>query len=95
MPEPEGGVAVETVIDCGSVTTIKTTTSELPEVVSPLIVNEDPDDQIPVRSGPLPESTAGLDPIAIFCDVPVSAVPELVPSPSHFPLQPEMLELPR
>jgi len=66
MPEAEGGVDVETVIDCGSVTTIKMTTSEVPEVVSPAIVNEDPDVQVPVRSGPLPESNAGLDPIATF-----------------------------
>lgn len=66
MPGVEGGVEVETAIVCGSVTTIKTITSEVPEVVSPVIVNEVPVVQVPVRSGPLPESRVGLGPITIL-----------------------------
>ncbi|TMI68353.1 hypothetical protein E6H11_07180 [Candidatus Bathyarchaeota archaeon] len=65
MPGAEGGVEVETVIDCGLVTTSKMITSEVPEVVSPVIVKEGPPgDQVPVPSGPLPESKLGLEPIA-------------------------------
>ncbi len=63
IPEAEGGVLVETVIDCGLVTTMRIMTSDVPEVVSPVIVNEDPEDQVPVLSGALPESRAGLEPI--------------------------------
>lgn len=95
MPGAEGGVEVETVIDCGFVTTSRMITSEVPEVVSPVIVNEVPEDHVPVLSGALPESRVGLEPIATLCDVPVSAVPEPVASPSHFPLQPGTLELAR
>ena len=95
IPGAEGGVEVETVIVCGSVTTVKMITSEVPEVVSPVIVNEVPVVQIPVRSGPLPESKVGLEPITTLWEVPTSAVPELVASPSHFPAQPVMLELAR
>ena len=69
--------------------------SDVPEVVSPVIVKIDPEDQVPVLSGALPESKAGLEPIATLCEVPVSAVPGLVASPSHLPLQPGTLELPR
>ena len=57
---------VEIVIDCGFVTTSKMITSEVPEVVSPGIVNEGPEDQVPVLSGPVPESRVGLEPIATF-----------------------------
>lgn len=95
IPGAEGGVEVDTVIDCGSVTTTKMITSEAPDVVSPVIVNVLPDVHDPTWSGPLPESSDGLEPITTFCDVPVSAVPELVDKPSHFPPQPETLELPR
>src|ERR671925_1882554 len=94
MPGADGGVDVDTVIDCGSVTTIKIITSEVPEVVSPVIVNPVPDDQLPVWSGPLPVSNDGLEPMATLCEVPVSAAAEFVASPSHFPPQPVMLELP-
>jgi hypothetical protein len=52
------------VIVCGLVTTIRMITSDVPEVVSPVIVNDDPVDHVPVLSGPLPESKAGLDPMA-------------------------------
>jgi hypothetical protein len=38
-------------------------TSDVPDVVSPVIVKVDPVDQVPVLSGPLPESKAGLEPI--------------------------------
>ena len=70
-------------------------TSDVPEVVSPVIVKVDPVDQVPVLSGALPESKAGLEPIATLCEVPVSTVPELVASHSQLPLQPATLELPR
>ncbi len=65
-PGAEGGAEVETVTDCGSVTTIKMITSEVPEVVSPAIASDVPEDQVPDLSGPLPESKAGLEPIMTF-----------------------------
>lgn len=64
MPGADGGVEVETVIVCGLVTTIRMMTSDVPEVVSPVIVNVDPIDHVPVLSGPVPESRVGLAPIA-------------------------------
>jgi hypothetical protein len=70
-------------------------TSDVPEVVSPVMVKVEPEDQVPVLSGALPESKAGLGPIATLCEVPVSAEPELVANASHLPLQPAILELPR
>jgi len=63
MPGAEGGVEVETVIDCGLVTTIRMITSDVPDVVSPVMVKDDPEDHVPVLSGPVPESRAGLDPM--------------------------------
>ena len=38
-------------------------TSDVPDVVSPVRVNVDPIDHVPVLSGPLPESRIGLEPI--------------------------------
>ena len=95
IPDADGGVEVDTAIGCGSVTTTRMITSEVPDVVRPVIVNVVPDVQAPTWSGPLPESSDGLGPIRTFCDVPVSEVPELVDKLSHFPPQPETLELPR
>jgi hypothetical protein len=43
---------------------IRMMTSDVPEVVSPVMVKADPEDQVPVLSGLLLESSAGLDPIA-------------------------------
>ena len=63
MPAAEGGVDVETVIVLGSVTTIRMMTSEVAEVVSPVIVKLVPVVQVPVLSGPLPVSKDGLEPI--------------------------------